>query len=199
MILGKILWKFFMDNFVTPETIRVSDAIIQLITFDRDNAFITIAYTECTNCNTPELIVTLVATPDTVIEDESGEPMSASDLHSGMTVSAIFSSAMTRSIPPQAVAFQIRLIKRSGTGDMTTSRIISLNTRNQFILTMNDNDPASIIRFNVSPNTIILDTAGRQIPFSRLVAGLKVNVQHAAFLTASIPPQTTAFVIQITR
>lgn len=188
-----------MDNFVTPETIRVSDAIIQLVTFDRDTAFVTIAYTECVNCNTPELIVTLVVTPDTVIEDESGNPISAYELHSGMMVSAAFSSAMTRSIPPQSAAYQIRIIKRSGTGNTTTSRIISLNTRNQFILTMNDNDPSSIIRFNVSPNTIILDTAGRQIPFSRLVAGLKVNIQHAAFLTASIPPQTTAFVIQITR
>ena len=51
----------------------------------------------------------------------------------------------------------------------------------------------------VSPNTIILDASGNQIGLEQLAVGMRVSIAHAAFMTASIPPQTTAFVIQVLR
>lgn len=42
-------------------------------------------------------------------------------------------------------------------------------------------------------------TFGRPMNFSGLVSGLRVRVRHAAFMTASIPPQTTAFEIRVVR
>ncbi|MBQ2801266.1 MAG: hypothetical protein IJF03_07750 [Lachnospiraceae bacterium] len=62
---------------------------------------------------------------------------------------------------------------------------------------MSQSNPSSIIRFNLSSDTVILNQWGRVIPFSRLMPGLRVRIQHANFMTASIPPQTTAFVIQL--
>ena len=167
-----------IENAAVPSAqnaIRVSNAVIQNISYDKDTAYVTIAYNNCTRCNAPE------------------------DLQTGMIVHATFSTNMTRSNPPQAQAYRIRISGRPEVGNITIGRIINIDTRNQFFITMSDGNPATMIRFNVSPNTVVLDSIGRQISFSRLVPGLLVSVQHASFLTASIPPQTTAFVVQIMR
>lgn len=178
---------------------RVSNAVIQNITYDGDTVYVTIAYNSCTRCNAPEMLVTLIVSGNTILLNEKGNLITPEDLQTGMVVHATFSSNMTKSNPPQAQAYQIRIASRPETGNVTIGRIINIDSRNQFFITMSDGNPATMIRFNVSPNTIVLDSLGRQISFSRLVPGLLVSVQHASFLTASIPPQTTAFVIQIMR
>lgn len=88
---------------------------------------------------------------------------------------------------------------RDATFDTTIGRILEVNTREQFIRTISDANPTSIIRFNVSPETRILDPIGRRIPLSNLFPGLRVRVEHATFMTASIPPQSPAFLIRIIR
>lgn len=179
--------------------IRVFAAVIEEITRDRGTTYVTIAYSDCTDCVRPEDLVRLIVTRDTVIRDERGRDIRANELKRGMTVNASFSSAMTRSIPPQAQAFLIRVIRRPRANDTTTGRIIEVNTRQRYILTISNLNPSSIIRFNLSPNTVILDSFGRRVQLSMLKPGFRVRVEHAAFMTASIPPQTTAFVIQIVR
>lgn len=181
------------------DIIRVSNAVIQNISYDRDIAYVTIAYNECQRCNSPEKLVTLIVSSRTILLDENGNMIPPEELQTGMVVHATFSSNMTRSMPPQAQAYQIRIASRPEVGNVTIGRIINVDSRNQYFLTMSDGNPSTMIRFNVSPNTIVLDSVGRQISFSRLVPGLLVSVQHASFLTASIPPQTTAFVVQIMR
>ena len=54
-----------------------------------------------------------------------------------------------------------------------------------------------MIRFNVPEDVLIFDRLGRRINFSKLVPGMRVRVRHATFMTASIPPQTTAFEIRV--
>ena len=181
------------------DIIRVSNAVIQNISYDRDIAYVTIAYNECQRCNSPEKLVTLIVSSRTILLDENGNMITPEELQTGMVVHATFSSNMTRSMPPLAQAYQIRIASRPEVGNVTIGRIINVDSRNQYFLTMSDGNPSTMIRFNVSPNTIVLDSVGRQISFSRLVPGLLVSVQHASFLTASIPPQTTAFVVQIMR
>lgn len=181
------------------DIIRVSNAVIQNISYDRDITYVTIAYNECQRCNSPEKLVTLIVSGRTILLDESGKRITPEELQTGMVIHATFSSNMTKSMPPQAQAYQIRIASRPEIGNVTIGRIINVDSRNQYFLTMSDGNPATMIRFNVSPNTIVLDSVGRQISFSRLVPGLLVSVQHASFLTASIPPQTTAFVVQIMR
>ena len=46
-------------------------------------------------------------------------------------------------------------------------------------------------------NVTIIGRNGRQIPFSDLRVGMRVRVRHANFMTASIPPQTTAYEIWV--
>ena len=114
-----------------------------------------------------------------------------------MTVNAIISSVMTRSIPPQASAYIIEIVERRQTENVTTGRIVDIDRNNRSFTTISDRDVSSIIRFNVPENARILDRFGRPMNFSRLNSGMRVRVRHADFMTASIPPQTTAFEIQV--
>ncbi|MDE5863294.1 MAG: hypothetical protein K2H34_02990 [Lachnospiraceae bacterium] len=181
------------------DTIRVFSARIEEITRDRNTTLVTISYNDCIGCARPEDLVRLVVDRNTIIHDERGRNIRANELERGMIVDATFSSAMTRSIPPQAQAFLIRIVRRRSVNQTTTGRITQVNTRGNYIITISNLNPSSAIRFNLSPETVIFNPSGRRIPLSLLVPGLRVRVEHAAFMTASIPPQTTAFVIQILR
>ncbi|MCM1498674.1 MAG: hypothetical protein NC124_09435 [Clostridium sp.] len=181
------------------DIIRVFSARIEEITRDRNTTLVTISYNDCIGCARPEDLIRLVVDRNTIIHDERGRNIRVDDLERGMTVDAVFSSAMTRSIPPQAQAFLIRIVRRQSMNRTTTGRITEINARNNYLITLSSLNPASAVRFNLSPQTVILNSSGRRIPFSLLVPGLRVRVEHAAFMTASIPPQTTAFTIQILR
>lgn len=184
------------------DTIRVSDAVIEEVNRNGGTTFVTIVYSECAKCQRPrgpEQIVRLVVNRDTVIRDERGRNIRPAELERGMVVDAAFSAAMTRSIPPQAQAFSIRVTSRPNMNETTVGRIVEVNSRQNFIITAGNLNPASRIRFNVSRDTVILDASGRRINLSMLFPGLRVRVEHANFMTASIPPQTPAFVIQVIR
>lgn len=181
------------------DVIHVFSVVIKEITRDRNTTFITIPYNDCPKCSRSENLVRLVINRDTVIHDERGRTVRANELEQGMTINASFSSAMTRSIPPQAQAFLIRIVRRPNRNDTTVGRILEINTRGNYITVISNLNPSSAIRFNLSPETVILDSSGRRIRLSMLIPGLRVRVEHATFMTASIPPQTTAFVIQVLR
>ncbi|MCH5343847.1 MAG: hypothetical protein J1E64_07390 [Acetatifactor sp.] len=179
--------------------IRVFSAVIRDISRERNTTFVTISYNNCRECPSSSGSVRLVVNQDTDIRDERGRNMRAGELQRGMTVDASFSSAMTRSNPPQAQAFSIRVTRRADQTLTTTGRILEVNTRNNFILILRNQNPSSAVRFNITPNTVILDLFGRRTGLSSLRAGFRVRVEHASFMTASIPPQTTAFIVQIIR
>ena len=189
------------DQFSSPNrnVIRVFSAVIEEIFRDRNATLVTIAYNDCIGCTRPTNRVRLVVNQETDIYDERGRNIRAGDLQRGMTVDASFSSAMTRSNPPQAQAFFIRVMRRANQTVTTTGRIIEVNTRNNFILVLRNQNPSSAIRFNITNNTVILDPFRRRIQLSSLIPGLRVQVEHASFTTPGIPPQTTAFTVQVIR
>lgn len=87
----------------------------------------------------------------------------------------------------------------NSSANVITGRIINIDHRNRTFTTISDRNLSSTIRFNVPPNARIFDVFGRPINFSSLFPGLRVQVRHAPFMTPSIPPQTTAFVIRVIR
>ena len=189
------------NSFPTPNRnmVRVFSAIIREISRERNTTFVTISYNNCIGCGGSAGSVRLVVNQDTVIQDERGRNIRAGELERGMAVDASFSSAMTRSIPPQAQAFFIQITRRTNQTVTTTGRMIEVNARGNYILVLRNQNPSSIIRFNISPNTVIFDLFGRRTGLSSLRAGFRVRVEHATFMTASIPPQTTAFTVQVIR
>lgn len=134
----------------------------------------------------------------TVILNMRGQNVPLSEIRVGMWINAIFSAVMTRSNPPQSNAFLI-VIRRSTRpfSDMTTGPIASVDTENGFLYTGNPNDLNSLIRFVITDTTRILNRSGRPIPLSALRPRQRVRITHANFMTTSIPPQTTAYLIQI--
>ena len=193
-----------IDNFNSfpgsnRDVIWVFSARIQEVSRDRNTTFVTIIYNDCIGCARSSDSVRLVVNQETVIRDERGRNIRANELQRGMIVDASFSSVMTRSIPPQSQAFYIQISRRSNQNETTIGRIIEVNTRNNFILVLRNQNIASTIRFNISPSTTIFDFLGRRTPLSSLRPGIRVRVEHASFMTASIPPQTTAFSIRMIR
>ena len=193
-----------IDNLSAPvrpdrNILRVFSALIEDVARERGTVFVTISYTNCAGCGTPSGTVRLVVNHDTDIFDEQGRNIRPGELERGMTVDASFSSAMTRSIPPQSQAFFIRITNRPAQSVTTTGRIAEINARNNFIIVLSGPNPSSAIRVHILPDTVILDIFGRRTRLSALRPGMRVRVEHASFMTAGIPPQTTAFKIQVIR
>ena len=177
--------------------ISVSDATIVDISSERNTTFVTITYREGMGNRRDEQTVRLVVGPRTVILSNNGIPIPAAMLREGMTINATFSPAMTRSIPPQSTAYIIRVTKRPLQDEITRGTILNINRRNRSFTLIGDRDFSSVIQMNVSEDTQIFSRSGRPINFSDLAVGMQVRVRHASFMTASIPPQTTAFEIRI--
>ncbi len=182
--------------FVMP-IISISNGTIIDIFSQKEDTFVTITYEEGSGNRRTKQTVRLVAGPRTVILSANGIPVPAAMLSVGMTINATFSSAMTRSIPPQAVAYLIRITGRSLPEETTSGIILNVDRRNRSFTLINERDFSSIIQFNVSEDTRIYNRLGRPISFSDLAVGMRVQVRHANFMTASIPPQTTAFEIRV--
>lgn len=179
--------------------IHVTEGLIEEIRSDRNNLLVTMSYSDCMECNRSRQQIVLVVGDNTVVWDEAGNQIPRSDLRIGMLINATFSSAMTRSIPPQATAFSIRIVSQLEPENVTTGRIINMNRQDRSFTTVNPENQFQIIRFNVADDARILNSFGRPMSFESLVPGLQVRVVHAPFMTASIPPQTTAFEVQVIR
>lgn len=173
---------------------RVTNAVIDSITRDRQNSLVTISYMEP---GQQRQTVRLVVSGNTRIRDEIGRPIDASRLQQGMMVNAVFSEVMTRSIPPQANAYSIQIVSRPRQTKTTVGRIINIDRQNRNFTTISSNSPTSMVQFNLTPSTEIFGLWGRSISFGNLQPGMRVRVEHANFMTASIPPQTTAYTVYV--
>lgn len=180
-------------NFV----INVFNAVIDDISFDRGNRLVTISYEECVRCVNRGNRVTLIVDDNTQIIDQWGNTISTNRLQRNMNINASFSSVMTRSIPPQARAFTIQLLDNTSSYNTTIGRIVNINHADRFITILTNSGVSPIIRFNIAPDAVILTPAGRMTGLSGLTPGMRVRITHATFMTLSIPPQTTAYRIQI--
>lgn len=178
--------------------IRAENAFIEEINIVNRTAYVTISYGLSGDFNTNSMeLVTLLVGWDTDIMDQFGQSMSIRDLREGMRVDAVFSSAMTRSIPPQSKAYRITVISDSTGSSFTEGRVLEIDPANRFLYTGIPFDLMSQTRFVVTDATTIRDRRGRRIRLRDLSPGDFVRVEHANFMTMSIPPQTTAFDIQI--
>ena len=184
--------------------INVEDAVIEEIFQDNNVSYVTISYGVLGDFNTINMeLVRLVVDRNTIIRDRRGRRMGVRDLRVGNVVDASFSTAMTRSIPPQSRAFSITLIReyvnpiQPGFPNIVEDRIMEVDRNNNFLITGNPFDMMSQMRFVVDNSTEIFDRRGNRIRLRDLRPGQMVRVEHADFMTMSIPPQTTAFRIWV--
>lgn len=178
--------------------VRTRGAIIEDIFINNQTGNVTISYGVMGDFQMihKEILVLLV-NQNTVIRNRSGRSMSLRDLRVGMIIDAEYSSAMTRSIPPQSVAYSITVVGAIKTPNVKIGRVLSVDVTNRFFVTGEETDMSSQMRFVVSNETVIRDRRGNQIALRNLRIGQTVRVEHASFQTASIPPQTTAYNVQV--
>lgn len=178
--------------------IQVQDAIIEEIMRDRNAGYVTISYGVMGEFNMIHInLVTLLVDRDTMIQNQFGQEMFLRDLEEGMVVDAEFSSVMTSSIPPQSRAFRITVLRENNVSNIKVDRVLSVDDANRFLITGNANDISSQIRFVITDYTLILDRRGNRICLCHIRPGQMVRVEHASFMTFSIPPQTTAYSVQV--
>lgn len=178
--------------------ICVKDALIEEIFRDRNAGYVTISYGDMGEFNMIQIIVVqLLVAQDTVIQNQFGQKMLLRDLEAGMRINAEFSNIMTASEPPIARAFTITVLREKTSSNVKMDRVITVDTDNNFFITGNANDINSQIRFQVSTATIILDKRGNRVCLCSIKAGQMVRVEYASYMTFSIPPQTTAYKVQI--
>lgn len=183
-------------------TLRIDNALVEDI-FCRNNStgnlIISYSAPEANQLISIQTIQLNINSNTTII-DSFGRNVNLCSIQTGMWVNAIFSSRITGSLPPQSNAFII-IVKRQPQPQpmpsVTTDRIASVDTRNNFIYTGNPNNLNSQIRFVLSNSTPIKDRFGNPISIRVLRPGQMVRITHASFMTASIPPQTTAYSIQL--
>lgn len=187
------------DIFFDDSMTQIINGRIENITNDNRNLLVTVSYSNRPNSDRRDQTIRLVVNNRTFVFDEFGNSIPASELIPGMIINASVSSAMTRSIPPQSTAFLIRIVRRPVSDNVVTGRIIDVDRNSRMFTTITGNNASSIIRFRVPDNTRIFDIQGRPMGFARLLPGMRVQVRHAAFMTASIPPQTTALEIRVIR
>ena len=80
---------------------------------------------------------------------------------------------------------------------MATGQIWNIDREERRLEVMTGQDFLSLIRFNLPEDAPILDCMGETMDFSELMIGMTVQVRHANFMTASLPPQTTAYEVRV--
>lgn len=176
---------------------RINDAIVEELSCSGSRRSILISH-QPQRTSQPQTI-RLNINQNTVVLNALGQSISPCSLRRGTRIDAVISAAMTRSIPPQANAFIIMVQRPSQvpSSAVTTGRIASVDVRNRILTTGNPDNINSQTNFVITNSTTITDRSGRPIRLAMLRPGERVRITHANFQTASIPPQTTAFHVQV--
>jgi hypothetical protein len=178
----------------------ILDATIERIFTNGNARYVMVSYiTVDPNFNVRKNFLTLVVGPDTIILDAFGEKIPFNALRPGLIIYADFSAAMTFSIPPQTRAFKIVISYKNMVFNSKMDRILEVDVKNRFLYTGRPEDILSQVRFVITDSTQILDRERKIIRLEDLRLGQLVRIDYATFMTASIPPQTTAFRVQLLR
>jgi hypothetical protein len=185
--------------FLSDNIIHVDSAIIEEVVVDTaKTGYLVITIGESDENNIIYMQeIRLNIGENTIIIDENGISLNLDDLNEGMRIDADFSSAMTRSIPPQSSAYRIVVLEEETSVNITTDRVVSVDTNHGFLLTGNPNDMYDQMIFTISDQTVILDQDNDTISLEDIQPGQLVRVEHAMFQTLSIPPQSPAYRVQV--
>lgn len=195
---------------------RINNAFVEDVScFNNSNGNILISYSvrARNNINTIQTMQ-LNLNRGTTVLNSFGQRMCICCIEPGMWVNVVFSARMTRSIPPQANAFLVAVQRNPvqpprpvppirpvppvrPVPSVTTGRITLIDFDNNFFYTEDPNNRNNQTKFIVTNTTTFTNRFGAPISFNSLWPGQMVRVTHANFMTASIPPQTTAFNVQV--
>ncbi|MBS4961145.1 MAG: hypothetical protein KHZ62_10105 [Clostridiales bacterium] len=190
------------DTAQLGNVMRVDNAyVVEASCFDNRTGYLVISYASPDTIGTVSMKnLRLNVSRNTTVINSNGRSISLCNIQKGMNINAVFSLQMTRSIPPQSNAYLIVLdvnSSQSSTSSSTTGRIASVDYDTGLVFTGNPNDINDQKVYAITDDTRILDRNGNSVNIYALHPGQTVDIVHANFQTASIPPRTTAYRIQI--
>ena len=153
----------------------------------------------------PQNYISLRITESTTITKDDAA-ITLDQLQPGMTIAATHGEASTRSLPPTAETFTLRVLKEA---EVTTPEnvtlenveILEVNQTEQgyslLVATENGTETQQII-LHISEDTSIKHEKDKRIyKANDLTKGMKLNVVHGPAMTLSLPGQATAVEIVI--
>lgn len=194
---------------------RINNALVLDVTCSNNSTgSLLISYTEPGRNQTQNLRLNL--NRNTSVVNSLGQNMCICCIQRGMRINAVAESRMTRSIPPQANALVVSVRRNvqpspqpprppfppqpprpTPQSSVTTGRIIMIDFDNNYLITEDPRNRNNQTRFNITNATTFRNRFGMPIRFEDLQPGEMARITHANFMTFSIPPQTTAFHIQL--
>lgn len=133
---------------------------------------------------------------NTILINQFNESISLCRILKGTTINAWFSTDIIDGTPPQSNAYRIVAFLPAPNVRVIIDRINSIDIQNGFLYVGTPRNGVDQIRFVISDMTQILDKQNKAIPLASLQAGEMVRVEYGDIVTASIPPQTPAFLVQ---
>ena len=182
--------------------LRINNAFVEeVFCFRNTEGYMLVSYSVPGENNTVSIQnIQLNFNRGTVILNPLGRRICQCCVQAGMWVNVVFSAQMTRSIPPQSNVFFVAVRRNVNTppaSSVTTGRITLIDFDNQFLYTEDPRNPDNQIKFIFNDATTVSNRFGAPIRIDDLQPGEMVRITHANFMTASIPPQTTAFHIRL--
>ena len=153
----------------------------------------------------PANYISLRVTENTTITKDDAT-ITLDQLQPGMTISARHGEASTRSLPPTAEAFTLRVLKDAevATPENVTLKNVEILEVNEteagysLLIAQENGTETQQIILHISEDTSIKHEKDKRIyKASDLTKGMKLNVVHGPAMTLSLPGQATAIEIVI--
>ena len=200
-MIVKVEHSVMMTRSIPAQTSAISISIVkeqeenimlekQVVSIDKDSKTVIIGDKE----NPIEQIV-LKINSDTKILDQYNREISLENIKEGMIVSVEHSKAMTRSIPAQANAVSLQIVKSIEDSILLTTDV--LDVLEDRILVGEKDDDSTYKYLMINDNTVLADKNGSVIKLSDIKPGMSIIVEHSKAMTRSLPPQTQAFVVKV--
>lgn len=154
--------------------------------------------------NTAKQIL-FVLSDNAVIKNQYNKTIAFKDLVKGQKIKVEHSSAMTRSLPPQSVAYSVQLVDDLGilVKENSTIEEISYISNTELLVTIayetkeNNKIIKNKMDLVVDNDTLILDQYDDYITQFDLVEGMVIRAEHSSKITKSYIPQAYTYKISV--
>lgn len=180
---------------------RIRRAKIVKIEYERFITYITVTYRDNSvgdgGRNQKRLVA--IVSKDTKILDEDNNEIRARELRKGMIVNLTVSNNLIGNNPPVTYAYRVVIKKDVEETLKSEGYVLYVENQNDTVavLEFNEDQSYDLTNFKVTDQTKIFNSNGRPIELNRLRRGMKVEVEHSAFQTASFPPIAVAYEIRV--
>lgn len=177
---------------------RIQNAYIERIFRGKRVVLLTVSYVEQEETGILNIrIITMVLSNSTRAKNQYGQRMWQDELKEGMKIDALISKVRTASIPTQVRAYKILARVDNNNACTKVDKVVIADLNYEYVITGGADALNSQLRFNIAPNTKIIDNKGKSCRPNQLKTGQIVKIRHTQIENNSIPPQAAAITIQI--